>query len=32
MEELGFGPDEIDEVLVSVDGAADAVIAAIFDD
>jgi len=32
MEELGFGPDEIDEVLVSVDGAADTVIAAIFDD
>jgi formyl-CoA transferase len=32
MEELGFGRDEIDEVLTSVEGAADAIIAAIFDD
>jgi formyl-CoA transferase len=32
MEELGFGRDEIDEVLASVEGAADAIIAAVFDD
>jgi crotonobetainyl-CoA:carnitine CoA-transferase CaiB-like acyl-CoA transferase len=32
MEELGFGRDEVDEVLTSVAGAADLVIAAIFDD
>ncbi len=32
MEELGFGRDEIDEVLASADGAADLIIAAIFGD
>jgi CoA:oxalate CoA-transferase len=32
MEELGFGRDEIDEVLSSGAGAADEIIAAIFDD
>ena len=32
MEELGFGRDEIDQVLASVEGAADAIIAAVFDD
>jgi formyl-CoA transferase len=32
MEELGFNRDEIDQVLTSVDGAADEIIAAIFDD
>ena len=32
MEELGFGRDDIDEVLASVAGAADEIIATIFDD
>jgi crotonobetainyl-CoA:carnitine CoA-transferase CaiB-like acyl-CoA transferase len=32
MEELGFGGDEIDEVLASAVGAADLIIAAIYDD
>jgi CoA:oxalate CoA-transferase len=32
MDELGFGRDEIDQVLSSVAGAADVIIAAIFDD
>jgi len=32
MDELGFARDEIDEVLSSVAGAADEIIAAIFDD
>jgi formyl-CoA transferase len=32
MGELGFGRDEIDQVLSSAEGAADAIIAAIFDD
>lgn len=32
MEELGFGRDEIDEVLASAVGAADLIIAAIYDD
>jgi CoA:oxalate CoA-transferase len=32
MEELGFGRDEIDEVLASVEGFAEQIIAAIFDD
>jgi crotonobetainyl-CoA:carnitine CoA-transferase CaiB-like acyl-CoA transferase len=32
MEELGFGSDQIAEVVASIDGAADEIIAAIFDD
>ena len=32
MDELGFGPDEIDEVLASVAGSAAPILAAIFDD
>jgi hypothetical protein len=32
MGELGFGRDEIDQVLSSAEGAADVIIAAIFDD
>jgi CoA:oxalate CoA-transferase len=32
MEELGFGRDEIDEVLASADGAVDLIVAAIFDE
>jgi crotonobetainyl-CoA:carnitine CoA-transferase CaiB-like acyl-CoA transferase len=32
MEELGFGRDEVEEVLTSVAGASDPIIAAIFDD
>jgi crotonobetainyl-CoA:carnitine CoA-transferase CaiB-like acyl-CoA transferase len=32
MDELGFGRDEIDQVLSSVAGAAEEIIAAIFDD
>jgi hypothetical protein len=32
MDELGFDRDEIDQVLASVAGAADELIAAIYDD
>src|SRR3954468_23606199 len=32
MEELGFGPDEIDHVLASADGAVELILAAIYDE